>query len=200
MKTVKFLSVILFAALFRFNGCLLTCSKIADNDRFDCFPENGASEAACSQRGCCWSTPISYLNYSTYSHHQFGKEKTTMQGKSSTNGIPFCFFPPNFPNYNVITRGNSQDGYVFSLQKDKSTFRPNEILKLEARVIAETDQRLRVQIIDPNNARYQVPVIRAQKVTKKRNDHDADTTDYQIMVTDSPFALKVYRKSTKKLM
>ena len=86
------------------------------------------------------------------------------------------------------------------MQKNQSGFRPNEILKLEASIILDTDKRLRVQIVDPNNERYQVPIVNNRDYTKTKTKATVKDTDYQIYISRNPFSLKVYRKSTGRLM
>ena len=51
MNIVVFLCLLLVSicASVPFDTC-----DISDNQRFDCFPDNGASEETCKQRGCCW--------------------------------------------------------------------------------------------------------------------------------------------------
>jgi hypothetical protein len=67
---------------------------------------------------------------------------------------------------------------------------PNDILKLTVDLIYETQQRLRIQIYDSSNRRYQVP-LEVPVVEKK-----ADMTDYNVVVNSKPFSLVVTRKST----
>lgn len=33
---------------------LAECSSFGNDDRFDCFPEDGATQEKCEARGCCW--------------------------------------------------------------------------------------------------------------------------------------------------
>lgn len=105
------------------------CDSIANTDRLDCFPEYGASEEACESRGCCWTPPL--------------KQKL----KQVKVDEPYCFYPKNFPGYDVVNRQRlslpNKAGYLYSLAKNSSTFRPKEILQLEAKIIFETDKRLR---------------------------------------------------------
>ena len=154
---------------------------IVNTDRFDCFPEYGANEKDCGHRGCCWSPP--------------NKKRT-----SNEVDEPYCFYPSDFPSYQVVdeNRVSNKNGYTYSLMKNSSSFRPNEILKLEAKIIFETDQRLRVQISDPNSYRYEVPIIPDND--KKEFKHQTDSPDYQIYVTERPFSLKVFRKSSGRTL
>ena len=158
------------------------CEYIQNDERFECFPEYNASESECLQRGCCWQPPSQNLN--------------NKRGKLSDD-IPYCFYPSNFPNYNVVSSSN----YIFSLQKDNATFRPNEILKLQVKIIPDTKNRLRVQITDPKNpSRYQVPTLDPENVGKENEKLNEQDYDFQIFVSETPFAIRIYRKSTGKLM
>ena len=123
---------ILINLLIELNFSLLSpsCDSIANTDRLDCFPEYGASEMACESRGCCWTPPLN--------QKQFKVDE------------PYCFYPKDFPSYHVVSRQNlastslsNNTGYIYSLMKNASTFRPKEILQLEAKIIFETDKRLR---------------------------------------------------------
>lgn len=159
-------------------GHRLLCDKIENNDRFDCFPEYGSSQEKCERRGCCWSPPLA--------------------NKFDSN-IPYCYFPSDFPNYHVFSSRKDDNSLVFSLEKLNTTFRKNEILKLEARIIYDTKNRLRVQIKDAKQQRYQVPVFNKEYRAYDKACLKCDT-DYQIFVNENPFAIKVYRKSNGRLI
>lgn len=165
-----------------------TCTRKVEDERFDCYPEDGSNEKGCLSRGCCWNPRLAKSD----------KKPTSL---NSGTDVPFCFFPEDFPNYKVVSSARRMrgGGMVYSIQKMNTTYRPNEILKLEVRVTFDTKQRLRVQIVDPNNARYQVPVFNDEE-EKTENVWTGDDTDYQIAIGDSPFSIKVYRKSTARLM
>ena len=76
-----------------------------------------------------------------------------------------------------------------------STFRPNEILNLTVDLYFESDQILRVKIYDKNNARYEVPLnVNGGKFKKSIN------SDYYVSISNVPFAIKVFRKSTGNIM
>ena len=164
------------------------CAVVDNGDRFDCYPEPGSNQAGCLSRNCCWQLP------------EFGN------GELSTD-VPYCYFPSNFPTYRVLNSSLLREGgIVYSIQKSAQTFRQNEILNLEVRIIPETRQRLRVQIVDPANDRYQVPVIKRQNSSSSYSKNEfhkefvSDEYDYQTFVSNDPFSIKVFRKSTGKLM
>jgi lysosomal alpha-glucosidase len=170
--------ILSLSLLFDANNCL-QCDNIPDTSRFNCFPENGANEPECLQRGCCWKKALVGVIYDR--NHQID------------NKPPECFFPKDFPNYSVIVSNTTN---VYLIEKAKSTFRPNEILQLEVRVIPVTKETVRVQIVDPSRARYQVPGyenLTSQKTTQSDND-------YQVLVEKSPFSIKITRKSTGKTL
>lgn len=151
------------------------CEVGGDGERFDCFPEDGANEADCVNRGCCW------------------------RANSLGFGIdaPYCYFPLNFPNYQTIKSKtlNQMHASSYYIEKIQATFRPKEILNLTVDLFYDTDQRLRVQIYDPNNERYQVPVEVSHKGLRRTAN-----TEYYVNIVDEPFGIKIYRKATQKLM
>lgn len=172
---MKSLIIAFLLILKHTNG--LECDLNQNAERFDCFPESGANETACLQRSCCWNKPI-------------------FESLSQPVNIPFCFYPRNFPEYELIENATDPSQSTFTIQKKESTFRIDEILKLEVRIEYDSNQRLHVQIVDPNSERYEVPLINLnRKVNVKAQD-----TDYLIYLNKSPFALKVYRKSTGRLI
>lgn len=147
------------------------CDGIYDTSRFDCIPEGNASQIECMNRGCCWSIP-------------------TIERRA-----PYCFFPKNFPNYHVINEKLiNEAGASYNIQKNQSTYRPNEILKLSVDVIYHTQNTLRVKIYDPITPRYEVPLDIG------RDTKVSDDTNYYVTVVNDPFAIKVYRKSNQALL
>ena len=168
------------------------CDQIANENRFDCYPEYGANQNACVKRGCCWRPPS-------------GRDPQ-LQAVNKTRldmDVPYCYYPSDFPSYQVVSQSRMADGdgIVLSLQKSKATFRPNDILKIEVRIQFETNQRLHVQIVDPNKERYQVPLVNVnQPYQKSKFSAKDNNTDYQISISKQPFALKIYRKSTGRLL
>ena len=160
----------------------LQCNNIKPTKRVDCFPEPFATEEKCLRRGCCWEPA-----------------KRTYMLNNIQIAEPWCHYPSDFPTYRVVNGEYIPNGYIGSLEKSQSTFRPNEILKLHINVTFDTRQRLRVKITDPNVDRFEVPVILRQGKKSKEFNED-DTHDYEFFVNKDPFYMKVYRKSTKKLM
>lgn len=154
------------------------CSLIPEAWRFDCYPERGAvvTRELCEARNCCFipaSSPAS--------------SATRPSGK---NGIPWCFYPPDFPSYSLKSINGTLLGQKGALVKKVKTYYPGDILTLEVDIRHETDTRLRVRITDPSSSRFEVP-ISVPTVTKK-----AENPEYVVEISKEPFGLIVKRSST----
>jgi hypothetical protein len=150
------------------------CDQLSDVARFDCYPEGGPSQEQCEVRKCCWKSSVRNSN---------------LQSLADPT-VPYCYYPSDFPNYEVTSNDPTDFGQRIQIVKSQTTYMPNDILKLTVDLIYETQQRFRIQIYDPSNKRYQVP-LQVPVVEKK-----ADMTDYNVVVNSKPFSLVVTRKST----
>ncbi|XP_057698351.1 lysosomal alpha-glucosidase [Corythoichthys intestinalis] len=148
------------------------CALTPETWRFDCYPERGAvvTREMCEARNCC-----------------FIASETPPSGR---NGIPWCFYPPDFPSYSVKSVNDTSLGQKATLVKDVKTYYPADIMTLELDVRYETDTRLRVRITDPSSSRYEVP-ISIPTVSKK-----AEHPDYTVELSRDRFGLIVRRIST----
>lgn len=155
-----------------------TCSLIPEAWRFDCYPERGAvvTRELCEARNCCFIPASSPASSAT---HPSGK-----------NGIPWCFYPPDFPSYSLKSINGTLLGQKGALVKKVKTYYPGDILTLEVDIRHETDTRLRVRITDPSSSRFEVP-ISVPTVTKK-----AENPEYVVEISKEPFGLIVKRSST----
>jgi len=178
---MKHLSLVIYIAVLCFLPYAYTqqCDQSSDVARFDCYPENNTTQQACEARKCCWRPPF---------------EPSTSTGKYLTNlgnvSVPNCYYPSDFPNYEVISNDPTDFGQRIQIVKSQTTYMPNDILKLIVDIIYETEQRLRIRIYDPLYKRYEVP-LEVPMVEKK-----ADMTDYNVVVNSKPFSIVVTRKST----
>lgn len=143
------------------------CDQPIDVARFDCHPEDGATQERCEARKCCWKSK-----------------------NSNEISVPICYYPSDFPNYEVTSNDPTDFGQRIQIVKSQTIYMPNEILKLTVDLIYETQQRFRIRIYDPANKRYEVP-IPVPVIEKKAN-----MTDYNVVVNSKPFSLVVTRKST----
>jgi hypothetical protein len=154
--------------------CTQQCDQSIDVARFDCYPENNPTQQACEARKCCWRAPLQKANLTDLGDPD----------------VPFCYYPSDFPTYQVTSNQPTDFGQRIQIHKSQTTYMPNDILDLTVDLIYETQQRFRMKIYDSTNKRYEVP-LQVPVVKKKVND-----TDYEVVVGSQPFTLVVTRKST----
>ncbi|XP_041838799.1 lysosomal alpha-glucosidase [Melanotaenia boesemani] len=157
------------------------CSLIPEAWRFDCYPERVVvTRELCEARNCCF-VPASNAS-------------TSASRPSEENGIPWCFYPQDFPSYSLVSLNDTSVGQKGTLVKEVKTYYPGDILTVEVEIRYETDTRLRVRITDPSSSRFEVP-ISVPTATKK-----AENPEYIIELSKQPFGLIVKRRSTGALI
>jgi hypothetical protein len=156
--------------------CIYTqqCDQSSDVARFDCYPEGGSTQENCEGRKCCWRAPLQQSNLTGF----------------RDAGVPSCYYPSDFPTYEVTSNEATDFGQRIHIVKSQTTYMPNDILNLTVDLIYETQQRFRIKIYDPLYKRYEVP-LQVPVVEKK-----ADMTDYEVLIKSKPFSILVTRKST----
>ncbi|KAF0037092.1 hypothetical protein F2P81_009966 [Scophthalmus maximus] len=154
------------------------CGLIPEAGRFDCYPERGVvvTRALCEARNCCFIPASSPSSSAT--------------PPSGGNGVPWCFYPLDFPSYSLVSINDTSLGQGGWLVRETKTYYPADILTLAVEIRYETDTRLRVRITDPSDGRYEVP-ISVPTATKK-----AESPDYVVELSKEPFGLVVKRRST----
>ncbi|KTF89339.1 hypothetical protein cypCar_00017799 [Cyprinus carpio] len=150
-----------------------SCSQIPEAWRFDCYPERGVvvTEEMCHARNCCFI--------------QSSQTKT-----SGRNGVPWCFYTPDYPSYELVSITDTEMGKVGKLLRNKKTYYPKDIDALQVEVLYEEDNRLRVKITDPAEKRYEVPID--VPVVQKKASNPSYTVDF----IKEPFGLIVKRTQT----
>jgi hypothetical protein len=161
--------------LFVWSVSAQQCDQPVVTARFDCHPEPFATQETCLARYCCWNPTLSPMNESTM--HPIGV------------GIPACYYPQYFPTYRIVTNESTTFGQRLTIVKSNSTYMPNEILSLTVDLLYETAQRFRLRIYDPTKQRYEVPLDVPVIQTK------VNITDYEVSLTQIPFAILIKRKS-----
>ncbi|UJR37339.1 hypothetical protein I4U23_030047 [Adineta vaga] len=144
------------------------CEQTSNAGRFDCHPENNPTQSTCEERKCCWRIPVPLTNET----------------------VPYCYFPSDFPTYEVKSKETTDFGQRIRIVKTQTTYMPHDILDLTVDFIYETQQRFRIRIYDSVYRRYEVP-LQVPVVEKKVN-----MTDYEVTFSEKPFAILVIRKST----
>ncbi|XP_033822544.1 lysosomal alpha-glucosidase [Periophthalmus magnuspinnatus] len=145
------------------------CTVIPEAWRFDCYPERGAivTQDMCEARNCCF-----------------------VPGHSGQNGVPWCFYPPDFPSYSLVSQQPTPLGQKGILKRQQKTYYPDDIMTLQLEVFEETNTRLHVKITDASSPRYEVP-IEVPTVTER-----AQTPEYVLQLSKDPFGVIVSRRST----
>jgi hypothetical protein len=172
------LSLILSFFLLSYSYCQ-QCDQSSDVARFDCYPENDASEDKCLARHCCWRQPMEKTNLTKIYSSIFRDVK-----------VPYCYYPKDFPTYVLQTNEQTDFGQRIRINKSQIGYMPSDVSDLTVDLIYETNQRFRIRIYDSFKQRYEVP-LQVPVVEKKAN-----MTDYDVQINRSPFSIVVIRKST----
>nr|XP_055062025.1 lysosomal alpha-glucosidase [Misgurnus anguillicaudatus] len=150
-----------------------SCSNVPKEWRFDCYPERSVvvTEELCHARNCCF-IPQS-------------QAKT-----AGRNGVPWCFYAPDYPSYELVSINDNEMGTVGKLLRKTKTYYPKDIDTLQLEVLYEDDNRLRVRITDPAQKRYEVPID--VPVVQKQ----ATNRSYTVEFINKPFGLIVKRANS----
>ncbi|XP_078521078.1 lysosomal alpha-glucosidase-like [Lissotriton helveticus] len=153
------------------------CSSITEAHRFDCYPERDVvvTKELCENRGCCFIKGLETQN-------------------RSNGGVPWCFYPPDFPSYTLERLNHTDLGLLGILRRKVKSYYPKDIEKLLLEVIFETDTRLHIKLTDASKPRYEVP-IEVPPVTKK-----ASNPIYVVDFSDNPFGVMVWRKGSQHVL
>jgi hypothetical protein len=150
------------------------CEQPSNAARFNCYPEDNPTQEKCEARKCCWRLPFQLSNSTVFSDPT----------------VPYCYYPSDFPSYEVTSNETTDFGLRIRLFKSQTTYMPHDITNLTVDLIFDTQQRFRMQIYDSIFRRYEVP-LKVPPIEKK-----AAETDYEVEVIPKPFAITVTRKST----
>ncbi|XP_058151204.1 sucrase-isomaltase, intestinal [Dasypus novemcinctus] len=141
------------------------------NERINCIPDQFPTQVLCAQRGCCWRP-------------------------WNNSVIPWCFFAENH-GYNANGRNSTSTGLEAMLNRIPSpTLFGNDINRVFLTIQSQTTNRLRFKLDDLNTKRFEVP----HQYVKKFNGPLPSDTLYDVKITDSPFSIKVIRKSNNKIL
>ncbi|XP_062463934.1 lysosomal alpha-glucosidase-like isoform X2 [Pezoporus occidentalis] len=148
------------------------CLLVPESHRFDCYPERRVvvTQQLCESRGCC-----------------FIESPPPAEGK---RGVPWCFYPPDFPSYTLESLNQTALGMVGLLVRREKAYYPRDIEMLRLDVEFETDTRLHIKITDAANPRYEVP-LEVPQVMKK-----AENPIYSLDFSWDPFGVVLRRRAT----
>ncbi|XP_041362800.1 lysosomal alpha-glucosidase-like [Gigantopelta aegis] len=157
------------------------CNILPVDHRFDCYPEDGVTEDKCVSRGCCWQ--------------KVNTKKKSFSKTSVPLDVPYCYYPTDYPGYYVSSKKNMPNsGSSIVLERNTSSYYPNDIMQLKFEVTYETSYRLRVKISDNSRPRWEVPFERP--AVQHRNNMDDNL--YTVTTPDKTqrFGFTVTRKSS----
>lgn len=151
------------------------CNNIPVALRFDCHPEEGASELSCSSRGCCWN-PVN---------------KPILTRKRVPLNVPYCYYSKNWSIYkyeNFSKEGNEFSGF---LKQTKDSFYKTDLPFIKVEVSSVDDSIFRIKMYDPLKERYEPPWphrSNPKPFTKKNLN-----AKYKVDVDDVKAGFKIYR-------
>ncbi|XP_076207479.1 lysosomal alpha-glucosidase-like isoform X1 [Aptenodytes patagonicus] len=148
------------------------CLLVPESHRFDCYPERHVvvTQELCESRGCC-----------------FIESPPPAGGK---RGVPWCFYPPDFPSYTLDSLNQTALGMVGLLVRREKAYYPRDIEMLRLDVEFETDTRLHIKITDAANPRYEVP-LEVPRAMKR-----AENPIYSLDFSRDPFGVLLRRRAT----
>ncbi|XP_066291230.1 lysosomal alpha-glucosidase-like isoform X2 [Branchiostoma lanceolatum] len=144
------------------------CPDEDNAHRFDCYPEDFATQEKCEARGCCWRKP---------------------------NGVPFCYFPPDYPSYSLGEVKSTPLGATAVLTRtNASSPYPKAVNQLTMDLRFETDTRLHLVLNNTANKRFEVPIATPTATGK------AASPLYEVEYSHDPFGIVVKRRSNGRVL
>ncbi|XP_033207449.1 lysosomal alpha-glucosidase-like [Belonocnema kinseyi] len=120
----------------------MTCSNVLDNFKFDCHPEDGATQLSCLGRNCCWNPTVDL--------------KHLPQGQDLD--VPSCYYRSDWQPYkyqNDINKSGSD--YTAYLKLDEESHYSKNLKLVKIKSTSLDDSTLRVKLYDPVQGRYEPP-------------------------------------------
>ncbi|KAF5907893.1 maltase-glucoamylase, intestinal-like, partial [Clarias magur] len=169
---VAIVLIILLATDKNENQFVAHCPNITLEERVDCFPDSGASQQKCQERGCCWG-PLDETN------------------------VPWCYFSSNH-GYTVVSESQLSSTKLAARLKrqDAPSLYGSDILELSFTAEMQTENRLRFKITDANKDRFEVPHEHIRSLSSSLNG----PLKYEFELLKSPFGVRVRRASNKKIL
>ncbi|XP_058163766.1 sucrase-isomaltase, intestinal-like [Dasypus novemcinctus] len=165
------------------------CSTVAVSERIDCYPERGANESTCKKRGCHWcvskvpNAPFCFFSKDEATldctrkypvlqridcHPLPGVSRETCEAKGCMwcsaviPNVPQCFFPEDGPygySLNARPEKTARGLRVILNKPDTISLFGNDISPIAMDLEFHAKDRLRFKIYDPNDKRFEVPLI-----------------------------------------
>lgn len=117
---------------FSYYVCFKQCTNVPEILRFDCHPEDGASELSCMNRRCCWNP----LN----------RDIQNETAKRVPLNIPYCYYPENWTLYKYVNYSQDESNFSGFLSRKMNSVYKNDVplVKIEATGIDSSILRVKV--------------------------------------------------------
>lgn len=150
--------------------------------RFDCYPEDGATKEKCEARGCCW------FPRSAQSLKRIKRIRESVD-------VSYCFYPKNYESYKFVNVSKTDFGLIAFLKRNYRSAYPDDVETVKMIVKLETEDRLRIKILDPLHVRYEPPYPSVPIVDKAPTDFS-----YIFKYNISASGFKILRRSDEAII
>ncbi|XP_037294752.1 lysosomal alpha-glucosidase-like isoform X3 [Manduca sexta] len=141
------------------------CAKVAENMRFDCYPQGEVNEENCARRGCCWKS-------------------------TDTIGVPYCYYPSQYDTFRFLNMTEDKHAMTVYYEKARPSGYPDDFETVRMDFKYLSDDVLGVKIYDPENKRFEPPYPEISLVSKPLG-----TMKYRVQIEGSLVGFKVIRNS-----
>lgn len=107
------------------------CKLLNNSEKYDCFPEEGATVDACEARGCCW-IPL----------------QTNNKALNVPLNVPYCFYPPNYKSYTYVNVSETAYGLNAFLRRQFRSPYPDDVEIIRMDIRYETSNRVHIKVIE----------------------------------------------------
>ncbi|XP_015783663.1 lysosomal alpha-glucosidase [Tetranychus urticae] len=113
---------------------------LADENKFDCNPDEPVSQQVCESRGCCW-VPVTI-------------KKRNVQSLN----VPQCFYPSDYKGYEIADVQQEKNSALIKLVRKVASGFPQDISNVSVEITGLDDERLRIRFVDAEKDRFEVPM------------------------------------------
>ena len=145
------------------------CVQVPNELRFDCHPDINANQDTCLKRGCCWSTP-------------------NAGGQVLDLNIPYCYYPNGYSLYTKTFVSENED--IYEYKNVQASGFPDDVQDVQVHLSCFDKKILRIQILDKNAKRFQVPYTNFDNKSRALTD-----CDLQVLMDKSGLDFQVVRKN-----
>lgn len=118
-------------------GTQAQCDLGSIADRFDCYPEPGASQKGCESRGCCWRP---------------------LASSEQAPNVPYCYYPSDYQGYMLRELGHYPDHIKVELQRQTPSGIDVDVQSVTVNIYFYENDTARIMIVDPTRGRFVPPV------------------------------------------